>query len=253
MLAWLDGHRVESLSRQPSDGAPGCFETMRVSRGTIPWLDHHRVRLSATLLHLRGEVPPELDRGFSACLDLAAAMQGPIGRLRFTVWWTGATYHGAILVEPIAPEVGPWTIGQHHGHPGFPWGRYKRAIRGPWAAAGDSARDRGLDEVLMGDRHGWVVEGSRTNVFLERPDGVLWTPPLGLGALPGVARSRAIALLVAAGHEVQERRFLWDHVRHARAVFCTNAWLGAVAVAALEEGPRFETDLGIWISEAMFS
>jgi para-aminobenzoate synthetase/4-amino-4-deoxychorismate lyase len=38
---------------------------------------------------------------------------------------------------------------------------------------------------------GAVTEGSFTNVFVER-DGVLVTPPLAMGLLPGVLRGRLI-------------------------------------------------------------
>jgi para-aminobenzoate synthetase/4-amino-4-deoxychorismate lyase len=37
-----------------------------------------------------------------------------------------------------------------------------------------------------------VAEGARSNVFVER-DGLLWTPPLESGALPGVLRAELLA------------------------------------------------------------
>jgi para-aminobenzoate synthetase/4-amino-4-deoxychorismate lyase len=37
-----------------------------------------------------------------------------------------------------------------------------------------------------------VAEGARSNVFVER-DGVLLTPPLSSGALPGVLRASLLA------------------------------------------------------------
>ena len=40
---------------------------------------------------------------------------------------------------------------------------------------------------------GLVTEGSWTSVFVEGPDGVLLTPPLSLGLLPGVLREHLIA------------------------------------------------------------
>ena len=39
---------------------------------------------------------------------------------------------------------------------------------------------------------GEVAEGARSNVFVER-DGVLLTPPLASGALPGVLRAELLA------------------------------------------------------------
>jgi para-aminobenzoate synthetase/4-amino-4-deoxychorismate lyase len=53
----------------------------------------------------------------------------------------------------------------------------------------DDARD-GVFEVLF-DRDGQLTEGSFTSLFVER-DGVLLTPPLGLGLLPGVLRGELL-------------------------------------------------------------
>jgi para-aminobenzoate synthetase/4-amino-4-deoxychorismate lyase len=52
----------------------------------------------------------------------------------------------------------------------------------------DRART-GFETVFEID--GQVTEGSFTNVFVER-DGVLLTPPLGAGLLPGVLRAELI-------------------------------------------------------------
>ncbi len=49
----------------------------------------------------------------------------------------------------------------------------------------------GCDEVLFLNERDELAEGSRTNVFLER-DGMLVTPPLSSGALPGTLRRALI-------------------------------------------------------------
>ena len=59
-------------------------------------------------------------------------------------------------------------------------------------AAYDAARgEAGTVEVIFVDEPGFVTEGSWSNVFVER-DGVLLTPPLSLGLLPGVLRAELI-------------------------------------------------------------
>ena len=52
----------------------------------------------------------------------------------------------------------------------------------------DKAR-QGFETVFEIDGH--ITEGSFTNVFVER-DGILLTPPLGAGLLPGVLRAELI-------------------------------------------------------------
>ena len=49
----------------------------------------------------------------------------------------------------------------------------------------------GAFEVLFVDVGGFLTEGSFTNVFVER-DGLLLTPPLSRGLLPGILRKRLI-------------------------------------------------------------
>ncbi|UNK79096.1 aminodeoxychorismate synthase component I [Sphingopyxis granuli] len=65
---------------------------------------------------------------------------------------------------------------------------HKTSLRAPYDEA---RRDSGAAEVVFVDEPGFVTEGSWSNVFIER-DGVLLTPPLALGLLPGVLRAELI-------------------------------------------------------------
>lgn len=55
----------------------------------------------------------------------------------------------------------------------------------------DARRAAGHFEVLFRDPEGFLTEGSFTSLFVER-DGMLLTPPLSRGLLPGVLRDRLI-------------------------------------------------------------
>ncbi|KQS03281.1 aminobenzoate synthetase [Sphingomonas sp. Leaf357] len=55
----------------------------------------------------------------------------------------------------------------------------------------DARHAAGTDEVVFVDRAGFLTEGSFTNIFVER-DGVLLTPPVSRGLLPGVLRAELI-------------------------------------------------------------
>lgn len=59
-----------------------------------------------------------------------------------------------------------------------------------WASFSET---HGADEVIYFNDDGHLCEGSRTNVFLERDDGVLVTPPLADGLLPGTLRAELLA------------------------------------------------------------
>jgi para-aminobenzoate synthetase/4-amino-4-deoxychorismate lyase len=56
----------------------------------------------------------------------------------------------------------------------------------------EARRDSGADEVIFADEAGFLTEGSFTSVFVHR-DGMLLTPPLHRGLLPGILRDKLLA------------------------------------------------------------
>lgn len=55
----------------------------------------------------------------------------------------------------------------------------------------DTRAMSGVEEIVFVDADGFVTEGSFSNIFVER-NGVLLTPPLSRGLLPGVLRARLL-------------------------------------------------------------
>jgi para-aminobenzoate synthetase/4-amino-4-deoxychorismate lyase len=66
--------------------------------------------------------------------------------------------------------------------------RHKTSDRGFYDAA---RRAAGTFEIVFHDEDGFLTEGSFTSLFVER-DGLLLTPPLSRGLLPGVLRAQLI-------------------------------------------------------------
>jgi len=63
----------------------------------------------------------------------------------------------------------------------------------------------GVDEVIFVNEHGELTEGSITSLFIAR-DGMLLTPPLSAGLLPGTLRAE----LIAAGKAREQRLYPAD-------------------------------------------
>jgi para-aminobenzoate synthetase/4-amino-4-deoxychorismate lyase len=80
--------------------------------------------------------------------------------------------------------------------------------------------------VLFLNERGEVAEASRHNVFIERA-GVLLTPPLSSGALPGLARA---ALLERPSQAAREAVLRVEDVMLADRVLLSNAVRGLVQV-----------------------
>jgi len=95
----------------------------------------------------------------------------------------------------------------------------------------DQARaESGAWEILFTDPEGFLTEGSFTTVFVER-DGVLVTPPLARGLLPGVLRAE----LIESGRAVEGDL---RPVDLAGGFLLGNALRGLVAAVTVAEGAK---------------
>lgn len=74
------------------------------------------------------------------------------------------------------------------------------------------------DEVLLANERGEICEGTITNVFADFGDGVLMTPRLDCGLLPGVLRAE----LLDEGR-AQEAIYCYDDLKSAKSLFVGNS------------------------------
>ncbi|SFB64146.1 4-amino-4-deoxychorismate lyase [Rhizobium sp. NFR07] len=70
--------------------------------------------------------------------------------------------------------------------------RHKTSRREPYEAARAEFSADDVDEVLLTNERGELCEGTITNLFVEDQDGILMTPPISSGILPGVLRADLI-------------------------------------------------------------
>ena len=90
------------------------------------------------------------------------------------------------------------------------------------------AEEAGADEALFFNARGELCEAATANVFVVK-DGMLLTPPLVSGCLPGTMRER-----VMCRHPVREDVLTAADVEAADEVFLTSATRGVVPVAAID-------------------
>ncbi|TPN54985.1 MULTISPECIES: aminotransferase class IV family protein [unclassified Mesorhizobium] len=79
------------------------------------------------------------------------------------------------------------------------------------------------DEVLLANERGEICEGTITNVFADFGDGVLATPRLDCGLLPGVLRAE----LLDEGR-AREAIYSLDELKSAKALFVGNSLRGLI-------------------------
>jgi para-aminobenzoate synthetase/4-amino-4-deoxychorismate lyase len=101
------------------------------------------------------------------------------------------------------------------------WLRHKTTNRAFYDAPRQRAQaESGVDEVVFVNERGELTEGSITSLFIER-DGVLLTPPLASGLLPGTLRAE----LLARG-EAREQLLTPDDFNTAEAIWLGNSVRG---------------------------
>lgn len=89
-------------------------------------------------------------------------------------------------------------------------------------------------EGLLLDANGWVIEGTRSNVFLVSA-GRLITPDLSRCGVAGVQRDRVIAYARKIGMSVEVRDVALAELRAADELFLTNSVFGLWSVATFEQ------------------
>ena len=204
----------------------GLFETVLAESGKLPFATAHfaRMRASARQLHL--PQPPDdavITRRVRSVLH-ANGLEKSTARLRLRL-----DGHELLILaasaDPDLPRqraegVTAITLGPAYAVAVAP--EHKTVDRSALRSAGRIARERGAAEALIFDTNGYLLEGASSNVFCVC-DGVLCTPPIAAGILPGVTRSLVCSTASAAGLPLRESAPDLDQLTSADEIFLTSA------------------------------
>jgi len=200
------------------------IETLRLEAGEYPLLRLHRERLAASARALGFAYDEQAMSSRLADEALRCGRQG-LFRVRLTLAHDGtcrissaplpadAGQQWQVVVAGTALDADDYLL----RHKTTARSRYDRELA---ALAG---RPEVFDAIFLNTR-GEVCEGARSNVFIER-DGILLTPPLACGLLPGVVRRQ----LLESGRAV-ERMLRLEDLHAAPALYVGNALRGLIAV-----------------------
>ena len=205
-------------------------------------LHARRLARDARLLGFGDVDPGEVLRVLA---ELAAATRGGgDAKLRVEVLREAGALRVVGAREPLDADASLWrAISTPRSHPGASdTSRAKTIARAFYDEALAGARADGADEALLFDGAGFLVEGARTNVVVERADGALLTPPLARGAQAGVARE----LLLSRVPELREADVAAAELASAREILATNAVRGVRPIVALDGRAVAEGRAGPW-------
>ncbi|MBB4346754.1 aminotransferase class IV family protein [Aliirhizobium cellulosilyticum] len=110
--------------------------------------------------------------------------------------------------------------------------RHKTSRREPYEAARAEFSADEADEVLLTNERGEMCEGTITNLFVEDQEGMLMTPPITSGILPGVLRADLIRERRAKG-AVLKPADLQEAMTAGRKIFVGNSLRGLIRAELL--------------------
>jgi branched-chain amino acid aminotransferase len=245
MRVWFDDALHEGpLPISPLDRGltlgDGIFETMLVVNGVVMWRKEHLSRMADAAEWMGIEYPAlKIERAIAALT--AGTTRHQVLRLTLT---RGAGARG-IAPSPM-PATFYATIDDFDPALQFQSVRMMQALtrRSQWTPscrfktlsymdnvfAAREAAQAGFDDALMFNTKGFLACSTVGNVFLEH-DGMLLTPSLASGILPGITRAVVIRLAGELGIKVRQRLIAVEHTSAADGMFLTNSLRYVRAVA----------------------
>jgi branched-chain amino acid aminotransferase len=208
----------------------GVFETLKVTPAGVFALDRHLDRLCRSCEYMGIAMPniALVRDGVDEVLFANREVVGELGRLRITVT-TGSgplgserSAHGSSVVIAVAPQTPwpatgrlitvPWRRNEHGALTSVKSTSYAENV-----VALSHAHQHGGDEGIFINTAGHICEGTGSNIFWVA-DGVVFTPSLSTGCLPGITRE-----LVNLWHDVVEVEAPLAQARDAEEVFITSS------------------------------
>ena len=226
----------------------GLFESIRIINGKIINLDAHVSRMFDGAKALKMRLPSYFDVSFfeEKIIELIEKSEGvDSARVRISLDRSpGGTYlpdtNEAVYFIEIQPldqpvfelnkkglEVDLYTELRKHKSKlsGF---KTKNGLL--YVMAAIAAKEKGLDDYLITNPRGSILESSNSNIFIVS-NGMLYTPSLEEGCLGGVMRMTLINLAIENGIRVYDCSLLPQNLHVADEVLLTNAiqgvkWVG---------------------------
>ncbi|RWA95264.1 aminotransferase class IV family protein [Mesorhizobium sp.] len=212
----------ESALRDGNRADFELIETMRWEPGAgFLRFDRHLARLYASAAELGFACDPQ---------RVGDALTGAVGgqriamRTRLALQRNGEATASAQPYEPLpAGKVWRLQLARVRLDSGDTLLRHKTSRRDTYQRARAEYLATRADEVLLANERGELCEGTITNLFADFSDGVLATPRLDCGLLPGILRGT----LLDEGRAV-EAIYTFDDLKSAKAIFVGNSLRGLI-------------------------
>jgi len=244
---WMNGELVDWDDARIHVGAHGlhygtgvfegirCYDTPK-GPAVFRLTDHmRRLHNSARLLYM--EIPYSVDELRAATNELLAANGLPECYIRPIAFYGFGQLGVAARDNPVETVIMSWPWGTYLGDEALRTGI--RAKVSTWQRisanivphvskatgvylnsmlAVTEANNAGYEEAILLTPEGTVADGSGENIFVVR-DGVLYTPDLATGILPGITRDSVRRIAEELGYTVVEKTIIRSDLYLADEVF----------------------------------
>jgi aminodeoxychorismate lyase len=246
----------------------GVFEALRISNSRPFRWQPHMARLQVGLDYLKIRSPYSSDQLRDFAARLIAENQMPESLLRITISRgvgkrgyspVGAdspsvvmSLHPSLDVDSANPPRWKLITSTVRLPAHEPLASFKTCTKIPQILARAEADAADADDALLLNTEGFVVEGSSSNLFwLE--DGVVCTPPLPAGILPGVTRLVVFELCSKLKLPVREANITPSKLSGSDALFLSLTSSGIAEAASLDGKPFAPSETVHTLSQAYWN
>lgn len=244
----------------------GFFESILILNGKIPFIQLHFDRIQRTAKKLRMKLSEDL-RSISTFRNLLFTQidQKETCRLRMNIVRNqGGLYlpqNNEVWFNFQRQEVTNPLNNQHKVKKStfiaesitlFSGGlsNYKTLAKSEQVILSMEMNDRGLNDLIVLNERGHIVELISSNIFFIDREGTHHTPALDSGCLDGVMRKYIIMKLTDLGISVSERSIEISEVPEFIAVYATNAIQGIIPVEKINES-TFDTQKPLELADSI--
>jgi len=230
----------------------GVFSTIKVIDGVLFAFERHWARMAKDAARMRVPLPPDAIRVENSLLRLVERNGASRATLRINIARNkGGLFEGPAITRPcdvvaFTADIQDWGDSvkldyvRQGRHAASPFAGVKVLSWGMNLTMLEEAKSRGLDEVILLNERDEVAECTSANIFVAK-DGVVWTPPLSSGCLPGVTRELLLSEVSVAGTPVTERTLTPADLESADQIFISSTTRDLLPVASIGGKPVSNT------------
>ncbi|MCM8796353.1 MAG: aminotransferase class IV [Candidatus Omnitrophica bacterium] len=218
----------------------GVFETLRWRNNKSVYLNAHLARLEKSALSLEMKLSYGTKQLKETLAEIVSVNGFSDAVLRIALWKTAKEADLLITAKKHIPcpsskyrEGFSVCVSRYRQNENSPLSRIKSTSRFFYELSFSEARNNGFDEAIMLNNRGYIAEATRSNIFIVAK-GVIFTPAITCGCLPGITRQAVLDLARIYRIETGEAALTIQDLAEAEEAFLTNSVMGIMPLTSVD-------------------